>query len=74
MPKTASGKEVVKILMKEFGFLFVSQKGSHVKLSKQTSTGHVSTVVPMHHELAHGTLRGALDLARVDFKEFERFL
>ena len=74
MPKSASGKEVVSILTKHFGFHFVSQKGSHVKLKRQTDAGEIGTVVPMHHELAYGTLRGVLELARVDIKEFEKYI
>lgn len=74
MPKTASGKEVVQVLMKHFGFFFVSQKGSHVKLRKQTDKGRVTTIVPMHHELSYGTLRGVLELAKVDFVDFKKFL
>lgn len=36
MAKTFSGKEVMNILIRELGFSFVSQKGSHVKLRKKT--------------------------------------
>lgn len=74
MPKSASGKEVVKILTKEFGFVFVSQKGSHVKLKKVDLHSEIITIVPMHKELARGTLRGVCDLAQVDFEEFKKFL
>ncbi|MDO8505683.1 MAG: type II toxin-antitoxin system HicA family toxin [bacterium] len=74
MSKTTSGKEVLVILTKHFGFVFVSQKGSHAKLRKQTDKGKVTTIVPMHHELAYGTLRGILELAKVDFEEFTKFL
>lgn len=74
MSKSASGKNVIKILTKEFGFFVVSQKGSHVKLKKLTPHGDIITIVPMHRELARGTLRGVVDLAQVDFKEFKRFI
>ncbi|MDZ4260532.1 MAG: type II toxin-antitoxin system HicA family toxin [Candidatus Sungbacteria bacterium] len=70
MPKTLSGKKVINILCRRFGFYFVSQKGSHVKLEKKIHTQKVVTIVPLHKELAHGTLRGALELARIDEKEF----
>lgn len=49
---------------------FVSQKGSHIKLAKKVSGREITTVVPQHKELAHGTLKGALELAQVDEKEF----
>ncbi|EKD33211.1 MAG: hypothetical protein ACD_76C00068G0008 [uncultured bacterium] len=61
---------MVKILCREFGFYFVSQKGSHVKLKKTVGGRTLSTVVPMHRELAYGTLRGVLELAEVEEKEF----
>lgn len=70
MPKTFSGEQVVKILSREFGFSFVSQKGSHVKLEKITGAGKIMTIVPMHKELARGTLKGVLKLAKIDEQEF----
>jgi len=72
MPKTFSGKRVISILCKEFGFLWISQKGSHVKLKKNTSRGEIITIVPLHKELACGTLQGVLKLAQIDEKEFWR--
>ena len=74
MPKSVSGKNAIKILTKEFGFFVVSQKGSHVKLKKTLSHGDIITIVPMHRELARGTLRGVVELAQIDFKDFKRFL
>jgi len=65
-----SGKQVIKILCREFGFYFVSQKGSHVKLRKKARNKEIVTVVPLHKELAPGTLKGVLDLAQVDIDEF----
>ncbi len=70
MPKPLSGKKVIKILCREFGFYFVSQKGSHVKLRKNINNKEINTIVPIHKELAHGTLKGILELAEVDEKEF----
>ena len=70
MPKTLSAKRVVKILCQEFDFCFVSQKGSHIKLRKKVRNREITTVIPLHRELAHGTLRGILKLAEVDEKEF----
>lgn len=74
MPKTASGEEVVKILVKHFGFRFVSQKGSHAKLKKTTTRGEIITIVPLHDELATGTLRGVLELADVNLDDFRAHL
>ena len=70
MPKTLSGKNIVKILCREFNFYFVSQRGSHVKLKKKVANQIIVTIVPLHRELAIGTLKGVLELAKVDEKEF----
>ncbi len=50
-----SGKELVKALKKS-GFTEVRKKGSHVSLQK----GAYRTVVPLHNELAKGTIFGIL--------------
>ncbi len=57
MPKlpVISGEELVKALEKS-GFRQVRQRGSHVSLEK----GLHRTVVPLHEELAKGTLLGIL--------------
>lgn len=51
------------------GFLQVRQRGSHVVLRK----GVVGTVVPMHKELAIGTLKGILKQAQVDSEEIKKY-
>lgn len=65
-----SGREVVSILQRYFGFKFISQKGSHIKLSRMVDGKMIVTVVPDHRELAEGTLHGILKLAIVDKEEF----
>ena len=50
-----SGNELVKALLKA-GFQIIRQRGSHVGLAK----GTFKTVVPLHPELAKGTLLGIL--------------
>jgi len=71
MPKKVlSGKEVIKILCREFGFYFVSQRGSHVKPKRRIKNREIITIVPLHKELAPGTLKGVLDLAEVNIEEF----
>ena len=50
-----SGKELIRAIEKD-GFKVVRQKGSHVSLQK----GGCKTVVPLHNELAKGTLLGIL--------------
>ena len=62
MPKLPilSGKELIKIL-KRLGFTEVRQNGSHVSLQKTTADKHYRTVVPLHSDLAKGTLRDILN-------------
>ncbi len=70
MAKTFSGKLVVKILCRAFGFYFVSQSGSHMKLRKVAGSRIVTTIVPLHRELSRGTLYGVLELAEVEEEAF----
>lgn len=70
MPRTYSGKEVVRILTRDFGFEVIGQKGSHIKLRTSDHGVVATTIVPMHRELALGTLKGALKLAKVNEKDF----
>ena len=65
-----SGQEVARLLEKRFGFFFVSQKGSHIKLRRIASQGSITVIVPAHPELASGTLRGVLKQAQVDTVDF----
>jgi predicted RNA binding protein YcfA (HicA-like mRNA interferase family) len=71
MPKLqrVSGEAAIRTLEK-FGFKQVRQRGSHVILKKQTSEGEIGCVVPLHKELAIGTLRGILKQARLSVDEF----
>jgi len=75
MPKMPriSGKELLKILA-VFGFEVIRQKGSHVVLKKKTIDGELGTVVPMHKELAEGTVRGILKQAKIDVDDFMKEL
>ena len=62
----------MKILIREFGFSFVSQQGSHVKLNKKVHGRTITTIVPLHRELAHGTLLGVLELAEIEEQDFKK--
>jgi len=71
MPKLrrVSGQEVIRA-MERLGFVQVRQRGSHVVLKKQTPEGDTGCVVPLHRELAIGTLRGILRQAKVTPDDF----
>lgn len=61
-----SGSETVRALSRA-GFREVSQRGSHVKL--RDDQGKV-VIVPVHPELAAGTLRSILRQANVSVEKF----
>lgn len=71
MPKLprVSGAEVIRAL-ERLGFVQVRQRGSHVVLKRITAQGAIGCVVPLHPELAVGTLRGILKQASVAPEEF----
>ena len=71
MPKLrrVSGAEAVRAL-ERLGFVRVRQRGSHVVLKRQVGGGRVGCVVPLHPELAVGTLRSVLRQAGVTPEEF----
>jgi len=67
--RRVSGEEAIRAL-ERLGFARVRQRGSHIVLKRQTPEGEVGCVVPLHQELAIGTLRGILRQARVTPEEF----
>jgi predicted RNA binding protein YcfA (HicA-like mRNA interferase family) len=72
MPKLPrlSGAEIVKILQK-MGFSQARQRGSHVVMKKITPQGAVGCVVPLHKEVATGTLHSILKQAHLTSEKFE---
>ena len=60
-------KEVIKVL-NSLGFYKISQKGSHAKF-KNLETGFVC-IVPMHNEIAKGTLKSILEQANIELENF----
>lgn len=64
-----SGTQVVGALVKA-GFVQVSQRGSHVKLRKADRV----TIIPLHRELAPGTLGSILRQTGLSRDEFASLL
>ncbi|MBR1437230.1 MAG: type II toxin-antitoxin system HicA family toxin [Synergistaceae bacterium] len=60
-----SGREVIAVLQK-MGFSWIRTKGSHSVLRR----GSVVCIVPLHDELAVGTLKGVLRQAGISTAEF----
>lgn len=67
--KRISGEETIRRL-EILGFQRVRQRGSHVILKKKTAEGDVGCVIPLHKELAIGTLHGILKQAKLSIEEF----
>lgn len=65
-----SGSEAVQALGK-VGFLRVSQRGSHVKLRNDAGR---TAIIPLHRELAPGTLRSILRQAGLSVDEFAKLV
>jgi predicted RNA binding protein YcfA (HicA-like mRNA interferase family) len=70
MPIQVSGADVVRSL-ERVGFVFRSQRGSHRKLRHPDGR---TVIVPMHRELAPGTLRSILKQAGLNVDELRDLL
>ena len=70
MPKlpALSGNEVVKVLSK-IGFRHIRTRGSHAILKKQTDLGSKTIPVPLHRELAKGTLKSIMNQAGLTLQD-----
>jgi len=69
MALVVSGKRLVRAL-KRLGFVQVSQRGSHVKLRRDSRI----VIVPMHSSIATGTLRSILRQAGLTEDELKAAL
>ena len=65
-----SGADVCRALGR-VGFVRVGQRGSHVKLRNDSGR---TVIVPMHREIAEGTLRSILRQAGLTMEEFVTLL
>jgi predicted RNA binding protein YcfA (HicA-like mRNA interferase family) len=61
--------EIISALSKK-GFVYKSQKGSHVKYTD----GHYTTIIPMHDTVARGTLKSILIQAGIELEDFLKLL
>jgi len=67
-----SPQQIIKALEK-LGFEKVSQKGSHVEYKKPSNPSRV-VIIPMHHEVAKGTLKSILEQAAIELDQFLELL
>jgi len=69
MPPVLKPEQVIKGLEGN-GFQYISQKGSHRKYRKGGSVA----IVPMHYEIAKGTLRSILEQAGLTLDQLMRYI
>ena len=62
-------EDIIKALQK-IGFYKVSQKGSHVKYRKAGNPTRTA-IIPMHDEVARGTLQSILEQAGITLEDFK---
>lgn len=67
-----SAKELIKALQKS-GFIFISQKGSHIKLRKERPI-RKTIIIPNHKIIRPGTLNNILKSADLSEEEIKRIL
>lgn len=65
-----SGRKVIRALGRA-GFAQVSQRGSHVKIRNNAGR---TVIVPLHRELARGTLGSILRQSGMSSDEFRKLL
>ena len=65
-------KIIIQVLEK-LGFEKVSQRGSHVKYKKTGNSTRV-VILPMHSEIARGTLKSILEQAEIPLDVFLSYL
>jgi predicted RNA binding protein YcfA (HicA-like mRNA interferase family) len=63
-----SGDQLIRALAK-FGYIAVRQKGSHVRLRHSSDPQRVPITVPLHNEIAFGTLRRILRDAAITVEQ-----
>jgi len=63
-----SGEDLIRVLRK-FGYEIARQKGSHVRLRNESEPRRLLVTVPLHKELAPGTLKNVLSDARISVEE-----
>lgn len=67
-----SPQEIIKVLSK-LGFEKTSQKGSYVKYTKLGTPSKI-VIIPMHYEIAKGTLKSILEQGSISLDEFLKYL
>ena len=68
--RVLSGAEVIRI-MEDHDFTQVRQVGDHVSMQRKVSDTTITVPVPLHRELAIGTLQSIIRMSRLPKGLFE---
>lgn len=60
IPRDISGRELAKLLTKEYGYKFERESGSHIRLASSFRGGDHKITIPDHTEIKIGTLNSIL--------------
>lgn len=72
MPKPYPLRVVVRVLEHQ-GFLFYSQRGSHMKYRKRVGGKILTVIVPAHYrDIPYGTFRSILRQSHLEAEDFEQ--
>lgn len=71
MPKLFSSKEIIKVLESR-GFVFISQKGSHIKFRKVGSPNLTVIVPASKKQIPKGTFASILRQSGLTLEDFEK--
>ena len=71
MPKFYSSSEIIKVLQKR-GFVYISQKGSHIKLRKTGNPTLTVIVLAGRKEIPLGTFKSILHQANLNEADFRK--
>lgn len=70
MPKLYSSKWIARVLENK-GFIFISQKGSHMKFRKE-GRPVLTAIVPQGREIPYGTFRSILRQTNLEEEDFKK--
>jgi predicted RNA binding protein YcfA (HicA-like mRNA interferase family) len=71
MAKLYSSKQIIKVLQQK-GFVYISQKGSHVKFRKYQKASALTVIAPANRkEIPYGTFKSILRQSGLTKEDFE---
>lgn len=71
MPKFYSSSQIIKVLQRK-GFIYISQKGSHVKFRK-FGRPILTAIIPANRkEIPYGTFKSILRQSKLSEKDFKK--